>query len=279
MAGKHNGEWPYHEDPHGNWVACSNNPCKLHSGGDIMASSPEDAMAKADRLAHPEGGGGYAGGLSKVMDKGAAEAHRFAEEREKRIARVEKAMSTFYDPPAELPPDLKKTYDGKRNRMGGKYLATRDESWPQITKRIRHDISVLRKAGGIPKGWKVKIGLEHDYESPEELSIELRSQPGTTRPYRSIRPTDIYDPNNEGEGKNQIRYKMEQETGIHDCTYEQAEEYCRKHPEIEVPEDVAEEAVDNVQKIADQYAIRASSRKTYDSIYEHCSVAILATDE
>ena len=275
---KRKGEWPYHEDPHGNWVACSSNPCKLHSGGDIMATSPEDAFAKADRMAHPDGGDEYDGASEKAMDKGAAEAHGFAEERRKRIARTEKAMSTFYAPPAELPPDLKKTYDGKRNRMGGKYLETRDESWPQITKRIRHDISVLRKAGGIPKGWKVQMNLEHDYESPEELSIELRSQPGTTSPYRSIRPTDIYDPNNEGEMKNHIRYGMEQETGIHDCTYEQAAEYCRKHPEIEVPEDAAEEAVDNVQKIADQYAIRASSSKTGNSIYEHCSVAVLAVD-
>lgn len=46
-----NGEglWPYHRDVNGNWVACGSNPCRLHSGGDIMASSPEDAYAKAHR--------------------------------------------------------------------------------------------------------------------------------------------------------------------------------------------------------------------------------------
>lgn len=47
MSGKHEGEWPYHEDNHGNWRPCNSNPCKLHSGSDIMASSPEDAYAKA----------------------------------------------------------------------------------------------------------------------------------------------------------------------------------------------------------------------------------------
>ena len=61
MTGKNKGDWPYHEDPHGNWVACSSNPCKLHSSGDIMATSPEDAFAKADRLAHPQGEGGLTG--------------------------------------------------------------------------------------------------------------------------------------------------------------------------------------------------------------------------
>ena len=54
-ARKHKGEWPYHEDRHGNWVACSSNPCKLHSGGDIMATSPEDAFAKAHADDAPTG--------------------------------------------------------------------------------------------------------------------------------------------------------------------------------------------------------------------------------
>ena len=47
MTGKTKGEWPYHEDNHGDWKPCHSNPCKLHSGGDIMATSPEDAYAKA----------------------------------------------------------------------------------------------------------------------------------------------------------------------------------------------------------------------------------------
>lgn len=46
-ANKHDGErWPYHEDPHGNLVPCENNPCRLHGGSDIIATSLEDAYRK-----------------------------------------------------------------------------------------------------------------------------------------------------------------------------------------------------------------------------------------
>ena len=45
---RHEGEWPYHEDSHGRMVPCRSNPCSLHSGGDIMATSPEDAYRKAN---------------------------------------------------------------------------------------------------------------------------------------------------------------------------------------------------------------------------------------
>ena len=40
----HNGEnWPYHEDPHGNMVPCESNPCTLHGGSDVYATSAEEA--------------------------------------------------------------------------------------------------------------------------------------------------------------------------------------------------------------------------------------------
>lgn len=43
----HDGEnWPYHEDIHGNMVPCASNPCKLHGGQDIYATSLEDATEK-----------------------------------------------------------------------------------------------------------------------------------------------------------------------------------------------------------------------------------------
>lgn len=48
MAGttNHDGEnWPYHEDPHGNMVPCESNPCSLHGGKDVMATSAEQAEA------------------------------------------------------------------------------------------------------------------------------------------------------------------------------------------------------------------------------------------
>lgn len=41
------GDWPYHEDKHGNMVKCRSNPCRRHSN-DIMAASPEEAYRKAN---------------------------------------------------------------------------------------------------------------------------------------------------------------------------------------------------------------------------------------
>ena len=46
MVMNHKGEqWPYHESKNGEMVACKSNPCRLHGGSDIMASSPEEAYA------------------------------------------------------------------------------------------------------------------------------------------------------------------------------------------------------------------------------------------
>lgn len=55
MVKKHKGNWPYHETRSGNWAPCANNPCRRHSGGDIMATSPEDAYAKAHANDAPAG--------------------------------------------------------------------------------------------------------------------------------------------------------------------------------------------------------------------------------
>lgn len=42
---KKGGDWPYHEDPNGNMKPCASNPCKLHGGNDVYASSPDEAYA------------------------------------------------------------------------------------------------------------------------------------------------------------------------------------------------------------------------------------------
>ena len=43
-AASHQGEdWPYHEDNHGNMVPCLHNPCRLHGGSEIFASSLDEA--------------------------------------------------------------------------------------------------------------------------------------------------------------------------------------------------------------------------------------------
>ena len=49
-----NASWPYHlytgNDPkkQGSYVKCNSNPCLIHGGTDIMATSPEDAYEKAN---------------------------------------------------------------------------------------------------------------------------------------------------------------------------------------------------------------------------------------
>ena len=49
-------EWPYHEyegnvsSKQGTMVPCKSNPCKIHEGTDIYASSPEEAYEKANQL-------------------------------------------------------------------------------------------------------------------------------------------------------------------------------------------------------------------------------------
>ena len=39
--------WPYHMKRDGSGMArCKSNPCRLHGGSDVMATSAEDAMEK-----------------------------------------------------------------------------------------------------------------------------------------------------------------------------------------------------------------------------------------
>lgn len=46
-AASHQGEdWPYHEDNHGNMVPCLHNPCRLHGGSEIFASSLDEAYER-----------------------------------------------------------------------------------------------------------------------------------------------------------------------------------------------------------------------------------------
>ena len=88
MTSKNKGTWPYHEDPHGDWKPCHSNPCKLHSGGDIMATSPEDAMAKA------HAGDGGAAGMSAPAGKPPVK-HNVVSEVEELDARFDSRKS-FY---------------------------------------------------------------------------------------------------------------------------------------------------------------------------------------
>ena len=43
MTNHHGENWPYHENRNGDMVACASNPCRIHGGSDIIATSPEEA--------------------------------------------------------------------------------------------------------------------------------------------------------------------------------------------------------------------------------------------
>ena len=278
MVRKHKGEWPYHEDNHGNWKPCHSNPCKLHSGGDIMATSPEDAFAKADRLAHHGGGNGYAGGSSKMMDKGMNDARHLAEAHKERVSKVRKAMDSFYQKPIDDPPEIwKEDYEGYLS-MGGKYLEVKDKSMTDVAKLMRKDMSLLRKAGGVPKGWKVNVKVDNSSWAPV-FDVTIRRPEGTAPAYRSIRPTDLYDPNKEGEGKSEARNMMLDDIGKRSCSYDEAVEYCRQHPEHKILTDDARDTESYVKDLTDQYAMYGSSVRNATSRKEFFSRVHLADDE
>ena len=274
MTEKHKGEWPYHEDPHGNWVACSNNPCKLHSGGDIMATSPEDAFAKADRMAHPQGGDGLTGAdAAKPVDKGAEEVRRIVEKRRGHEADVREKMKSFYkEPVADPPEDLKRTYDARLD-IGGKYLETQKLPKGKVAALIRHDITQLKKAGGIPKGWKVKVRTNH-VVNDNDFKISIITPEGTAPAYRHVRPSDIYDPDNEGEGNPDYQDDLQKEIGSKDYTYDQAVEYCKRHQDIRLQSDEFKETRKYLQDVANQYSMYGTSSRGWDGTAWHDSLVM-----
>ena len=305
MSRKIKGEWPYHEDPHGNWIACSSNPCKLHSGGDIMATSPEDAFAKADRLAHPNGPGGYTGtavftgyfgpgsdleersgnarplrergGQSYRMDEGMTKAYELAKAHREKVRKVEEAMKEFCAEPADPPENLSRRFETSLD-VGGKYDETKDMDQKDVAKLIRKDMNLLRKAGGLPKGWKVSVKVNR-YAGANGFNVTIKRPEGSAPMYRSIRPTDIYDPHNEGEMKKEARDMLEEDTGKRGCSYPEAVEYCRQHPEHEVRTDDADDAYKYVQRIADQYSMTGSSERSMYSRSHHASYVHMSDDE
>ena len=255
MTGKTKGEWPYHEDRHGNWVACSSNPCKLHSGGDIMASSPEDAFAKADRMAHPQGGDGLTGADAvKSDDRGAEAVRKLMEDRRNREAKVRENMKSFYkEPVADPPADMKKTWNNRLD-IGGKYLETQSLPRGKVASLIRKDITMLKKAGGVPKDWKMKVTTDaNSYH--DDFHITIIRPAGTTPIYRPLRPTDVYDPNNDGDGYRDYQEELAKEVGTSDYTYDQAVEYCKRHPEHRLYSDEYLESEKHLQDVANQYGM------------------------
>ena len=274
MAKKTKGEWPYHEDPHGNWIACSSNPCKLHSGGDIMATSPEDAYAKADRMAHPQGGDGLTGAdAAKPVDRGAEEVRRIVEKRRGHEADVREKMKTFYkEPVADPPEDLKRTYDARLD-IGGKYLETQKLPKGKVATLMRRDIAQLKRAGGIPKGWRVKVRTNH-VVNDNDFKISIITPEGTAPAYRHVRPSDIYDPDNEGEGKPDYQEDLKKEIGSKDYTYDQAVEYCKRHQDIRLDSDEFEETRKYLQDVANQYSMYGASSRDWDGTAWHDSLVM-----
>ena len=282
MAKKTKGEWPYHEDPHGNWIACSIKPCKLHSGGDIMATSPEDAFAKADGLAHPQGGDGLTDSKNAAsMDKGAKEARAAAMDWKTKSAKADEAMEGFYKKPLDdVPEHLKRPGWVWAGEVGGKYAETRHMFKGQVAKLIRHDIAQFRKAGGMPKDWKVKVMVcpkTLDKYNNSDFYIIVTRPSGSTPAERDMRPSDICDPNADGSKISRAVDFMRRKTGSDDCTYDQAVEFCRNYPGppiITSDKDITESRLNDIGR---QYRISAENANGY--IYEHGSRVIFIDED
>ena len=270
MAKKTKGEWPYHEDRHGNWVACSSNPCKLHSGGDIMATSPEDAFAKADRLAHPQGGEGMTGmddvkAHWRTKNKGAEDAYKAAQERSRKRRRSNSAMKGFYEEPLADVPDNLKTGWHHVASVGGKYPETRYMFKGQVAKLMRHDIEQFRKEGGMPKDWDVKVlvrpdktkgeGFKDDEFNASDFYIIVTRPSGSTPASRSMQTSDIYDPNKEGSKIGAAEDLLDKEVGIRNCSYRNAVDFCESNPDARIPTDERTITEHNLGRIGDQYSM------------------------
>lgn len=276
MAKKNKGEWPYHEDRHGNWIPCSSNPCKLHSGGDIMATSPEDAFAKADRMAHPQGGAGLTGtnSTTKTFDPGAAEAQHVVQTEKAYREKTRNALETVCVEPATPPESLRRKWNGTL-MTGGKYLETKDLSKGKVADLIRHDVSLLKKADGMPRDWDVSVKVRPKKAKKGNLDsdfdITITRPKGSTPAYRSIRPSDVYDPDNEGTRRSDVRYYMQKTTGKKDCTYDQAVKFCNENKDYKVMTVENESVRESLQKLARQYGMNGISARSRIGRSEHDS--------
>ena len=247
MTGKNKGEWPYHEDPHGNWVACSSNPCKLHSGGDIMATSPEDAFAKAHAGDAPAGmtSTAAAGGRAK---HGAAKPDGnmkplYGDALKERRRLMDARVDGFIAAPVRNPQG-----SGTEVFEGGRFQETRDMDDKDVAKLIRADVKKLKAVGAVPSDWKVSVRTRDD-----RFSISMDPKDSKVRPLRGLTPGDIINDDQNG-GFHDGRYEFFDHVGSKPFDDSDLEEFCREHDTKRVPTMELQEATHYLNKVAAQYA-------------------------
>ena len=246
MTGRNKGDWPYHEDPHGNWIACSNNPCKLHSGGDIMASSPEDAFAKAHAGDDPAGmTSTAAGGRSKhetaKPDGNMKPLYGDALKEHRRL--MDEKVGRFIAAPVRNPQG-----SGTEVFEGGRFQETRHMDDKDVAKLIRADVKKLKAAGAVPSDWKVSVRT-----GDNGFSIRMDPKDSKVRPLRSMVPGDIINDDMSG-GFHDGRYEFFDHVGTKPFDDSDLQEFCKEHDTERVPTMELQEATHYISKAAGQYA-------------------------
>ena len=231
------GEWPYHEDSHGRMVPCRSNPCSLHSGGDIMATSPEEAYRKANA--------GGAEGLAESDSGPVTKPKTRQESTKERRARLDKAVSSFIKPPGTVEHPY-----GPSPFKGGRYDETKGKSSSEIAKMIRGDVKNLKKAGAIPSGWKISVRKDTGAWS-DGFNVTIRPE-GEVKSYRSIQPDDILNDPEDGATR-EARDAFFDEIGGKPYTREDVQSFCDSHPDIHVPTQETLDTMHYLRKATSQY--------------------------
>ena len=247
MTGKNKGEWPYHEDPHGNWVACSSNPCKLHSGGDIMATSPEDAFAKAHADDNAGGmtsdAGVQDGNREPIFGRLRLHAHRKV---------MDKKVAGLITPPVENVNE-----PGDEFFEGGRYQETRNMSQEDVADLIRADVRNLKKAGAVPSDWDVSVK-----SGGEKFRIIIDPGKSRIKPFRKASYEDITHEEKDG-GNHFLRQAYLDET--HDDSYSEtgAKTYLRNSGRITEATTELKDAEHYIGAAAGQYGQKTRNSEQY----------------
>ena len=257
MTGKNKGNWPYHEDPHGNWVACSSNPCKLHSGGDIMATSPEDAFAKA----HADDN---AGGMTSSAEDPSKLIHWNREGNREPIfgefQRNAHRMVTDDKVKGILRNPVTNVVDrGNEFFEGGRYQETKDMSQEEVAKLISSDVDNLKKVGIVPSDWRVKVE-----SGAEKFRISVHESGSKTKMLRSITPGDITHDERDG-GDRYLRQAYVKATGDKTYSKEGARLYCANHSDMTEGTTEMDDAAHYIEAAAAQYAHKIHTGRDFDT--------------
>lgn len=228
MNNHHGENWPYHENKHtGEMTPCANNPCKLHGGSDIMASSLEEAYEKSS-----EQHDGRGMGIDQY-------------EREQQHERDIRRNDIVTEPAVNDPTG---GYMGGHLFIGGRYDATKDKDSKEVAKLIRKDIKGLKENKDIPEGWKVSVRMDKGaWMSGYSVNVKYDENDAQASPYRLPTYDDIGNNRDANAAFIQANHDMGKTVN-----HEEYDNYVREH-HVRMLKPEASAAIDIMMKAANQY--------------------------